>query len=94
MHKAVQMMNTNVFLKNKALNFKTNVKFVLIGSLLCWDADLSLKLGKRIDVPVAFGTLYHIFSMSRRECLITRLETNYIFCNSGNQFCKIQQMKQ
>jgi len=83
-HKAVQMMNTNVFLKNKALNLKTNVKFVLIGSFLCWDADLNLKLGKRIDAPVAFGTPCHIFNTSRRECLISRLETKHIFCNSGN----------
>jgi hypothetical protein len=83
-HKAVHMMNTDVFLKNMALNLKTNVKFELIGPLLCWDADLSLKLGKRIDAPLPFGTLCHIVNMSRREYLITRLKTNHISCNSGN----------
>jgi hypothetical protein len=54
-NKAVQMMNTNVLLKNKTLNLKTHVKFELIGPLLCWDTDISLKLGKRIDAPVGLA---------------------------------------
>lgn len=82
MNKTVQMMNTNVVLRNKTLNLKTYVKFELIGRLLCWDADLSLKLGKRINAAVAFGTLCHIFNMIRRDYLKTRLETNHISCSS------------
>ena len=54
-NKAVQMMNTNVLLKNKTLNLKTHVKFELNGPLLCWDIDLSLKVGKRIDAPIVLA---------------------------------------
>jgi len=62
-HKAVQMKDTNVILKNKTLNLKSYVNFELNGPLVCWDADLSLKLGKRINVPVAFGTHCVIYSI-------------------------------
>jgi hypothetical protein len=51
-NKAVQMMNTNVLLKNKTLNLKN---FELIWPLLCWDTNISLKLGKRIDAPVGLA---------------------------------------